>query len=136
MFVPADDGGEDWFRTGDIVAIDEEGFVRVVDRIKELIITGGFNVAPSEVEEAVRAHPDVEDCAVVGLPDEHSGEQVVAVVVLKDGATFDEAAIREFARAGLTAYKVPKRVVQADDLPRSLIGKVLRRQVRNSLLEG
>jgi long-chain acyl-CoA synthetase len=136
VFVPADDGGEDWFRTGDIVAIDEEGFVRVVDRIKELIITGGFNVAPSEVEEAVRAHPDVEDCAVVGLPDEHSGEQVVAVVVLKEGATFDAGAIREFARAGLTPYKVPKRVVQADDLPRSLIGKVLRRQVRNGLLEG
>ncbi len=136
VFVPADDGGADWFRTGDIVAIDDEGFVRVVDRIKELIITGGFNVAPSEVEEAVRAHPDVEDCAVVGLPDEHSGEQVVAVVVLKDGATFDAAAIREFARAGLTPYKVPRRVVQADDLPRSLIGKVLRRQVRNGLLEG
>jgi long-chain acyl-CoA synthetase len=136
VFVPADDGGANWVRTGDIVAIDDEGFVRVVDRIKELIITGGFNVAPSEVEEAVRAHPDVEDCAVVGLPDEHSGEQVVAVVVLKDGATFDAAAIREFARAGLTPYKVPKRVVQADDLPRSLIGKVLRRQVRNGLLEG
>ena len=136
VFGPADDGGADWFRTGDIVAIDDEGFVRVVDRIKELIITGGFNVAPSEVEEAIRAHPDVEDCAVVGLPDEHSGEQVVAVVVLKDGASFDETAIRDFARGGLTAYKVPKRVVQADDLPRSLIGKVLRRQVRNGLLGG
>ena len=108
VFVPADDGGADWFRTGDIVAIDDDGFVRVVDRIKELIITGGFNVAPSEVEEAIRAHPDVEDCAVVGLPDERSGEQVVAVVVLKDGATFDEAAIRDFARSGLTAYKVPQ----------------------------
>ena len=72
----------------------------------------------------------------MGLPDERSGEQVVAVVVLRDGATFDEAAIRGFARDGLTAYKVPKRVVQADDLPRSLIGKVLRREVRNGLLEG
>jgi long-chain acyl-CoA synthetase len=136
VFVPADDGGADWFRTGDIVAIDDDGFVRIVDRIKELIITGGFNVAPSEVEEAIRAHADVEDCAVVGLPDEHSGEQVVAVVVLKAGATFDEAAIRAFARDGLTAYKVPRRIVQADDLPRSLIGKVLRREVRNGLLEG
>jgi long-chain acyl-CoA synthetase len=134
VFVPADNGGAPWFRTGDIVAIDEEGFVRVVDRIKELIITGGFNVAPSEVEEAIRSHPDVEDCAVVGLPDEHSGEQVVAVVVLRDGATFDERAIRDFARDGLTAYKVPKRIVSADDLPRSLIGKVLRREVRNSLI--
>jgi long-chain acyl-CoA synthetase len=136
VFVPATDGGADWFRTGDIVRIDADGFVSIVDRIKELIITGGFNVAPSEVEEAIRAHPDVEDCAVVGLPDEHSGEQVVAVVVLRDGAAFDEAAIRAFARDGLTAYKVPKRVVQADDLPRSLIGKVLRRDVRNTLVNG
>ncbi len=136
VFVPATDGGADWFRTGDIVAIDADGFVRIVDRIKELIITGGFNVAPSEVEEAVRAYPDVEDVAVVGLPDEHSGEQVVAVVVLKDGAKLDETAIRDFVRGGLTAYKVPKRVVQVDDLPRSLIGKVLRREVRNQLLNG
>ena len=134
VFVPADDGGADWFRTGDIVSIDADGFVRIVDRIKELIITGGFNVSPSEVEEAIRAHADVEDCAVVGLPDEHSGEQVVAVVVLKPGATFDENGIRDHARGALAAYKVPKRVVQADDLPRSLIGKVLRREVRNGLL--
>jgi len=134
VFVADPDGGAPWFRTGDIVTIDDAGFVRIVDRIKELIITGGFNVAPSEVEEAIRRHPDVEDGAVVGLPDEHSGEQVVAVVVLKDGATFDERAIRDFARDGLTAYKVPKRVVQADDLPRSLIGKVLRREVRNGLI--
>ncbi|RXZ70955.1 long-chain-fatty-acid--CoA ligase [Agromyces albus] len=134
VFVPATDGGARWFRTGDIVTVDEAGFVRVVDRIKELIITGGFNVAPSEVEEAIRRHPDVEDVAVVGLPDDHSGEQVVAVVVLRDGATLDEASIRALARDELTAYKVPKRVVQVDDLPRSLIGKVLRRQVRNALL--
>ncbi|MDQ0576056.1 long-chain-fatty-acid--CoA ligase [Agromyces albus] len=134
VFVPATDGGAAWFRTGDIVAVDEEGFVRIIDRIKELIITGGFNVAPSEVEEAVRRHPDVDDVAVVGLPDVHSGEQVVAVVVLRDGATLDEASIRALAREELTPYKVPKRVVQVDDLPRSLIGKVLRRQVRNALL--
>jgi long-chain acyl-CoA synthetase len=134
VFVEDPAGGAPWFRTGDIVAIDDEGFVRVVDRIKELIITGGFNVAPSEVEEAVRRHPDVEDCAVVGMPDERSGEEVVAVVVLRQGATLDEAAIRDFARNELTPYKVPRRIVQADDLPRSLIGKVLRRQVRNNLL--
>ena len=136
VFVADPEGGTPWFRTGDIVSIDAEGFVRIVDRIKELIITGGFNVGPSEVEEALRAHPDIEDAAVVGLPDEHSGEQVVAVVVLRDGATFDEAAIRGFARDELAAYKVPKRVMQADDLPRSLIGKVLRREVRNTLLNG
>ena len=134
VFVDDPAGGAPWFRTGDIVAIDDQGFVRIVDRIKELIITGGFNVAPSEVEEVLRRHPDVVDAAVVGLPDERSGEQVVAVVVLQPGATLDVEGIRALAREHLTAYKVPKRVVQADDLPRSLIGKVIRREVRTSLL--
>ncbi|MDQ1550826.1 MAG: long-chain acyl-CoA synthetase, partial [Actinomycetota bacterium] len=102
--------------------------------IKELIITGGFNVAPSEVEDALREHPDVQDVAVVGLPSAHSGEDVVAAVVLKPGRTLDEQGIRDFARAGLTPYKVPRRVVAVDTLPRSLIGKVLRKQVRDTLL--
>src|SRR5690606_17694546 len=88
-----------WFRTGDIVTIDEAGFVRIVDRIKELIITGGFNVAPTEVENALRQHADVEDAAVVGLPSEHSGEEVVAAIVLRDGVEdLDVEAIRDFAR--------------------------------------
>ena len=134
VFVPASDDGLPWFRTGDIVTIDERGYVRIVDRIKELIITGGFNVAPSEVEDALREHPDVKDVAVVGLPSAHSGEDVVAAVVLQQGRTLDEQGIRDFAREHLTAYKVPRRVVAVDDLPRSLIGKVLRRQVRDSLL--
>ena len=123
-----------WFRTGDIVTIDDGGFVRIVDRIKELIITGGFNVAPTEVENALRQHPDVTDAAVVGLPSEHSGEEVVAAVVLDGGADVDVEAIREFARGILTPYKVPRRIFVVDELPTSLIGKVLRRQVREKLL--
>jgi long-chain acyl-CoA synthetase len=123
-----------WFRTGDIVTIDGEGFVRIVDRIKELIITGGFNVAPTEVENVLRQHPLVEDVAVVGLPDDRSGEQVVAAVVLAPGAELDAEAIRTYARGILTPYKVPRRVVAVDELPKSLIGKVLRRQVRDRLL--
>lgn len=125
---------DDWFRTGDIVTIDEAGFVRIVDRIKELIITGGFNVAPTEVESVLRQHPSVADVAVVGLPDEHSGEQVVAAVVPVDPELFDAEAVRAFARGILTPYKVPKRLEVVEDLPRSLIGKVLRRQVRDRLL--
>jgi long-chain acyl-CoA synthetase len=125
-----------WYRTGDIVTIDETGFVRIVDRIKELIITGGFNVAPTEVENALRQHPDVEDAAVVGLPSEHSGEEVVAAVVLAPGvADPDVDAIRNYARGILTPYKVPRRIFIVDELPKSLIGKVLRRQVRESLLK-
>lgn len=124
-----------WFRTGDIVQIDEDGFVRIVDRIKELIITGGFNVAPTEVENALRQHPQVVDAAVVGLPSAHSGEEVVAAVVLDPAATdADTEAIRTFVRGILTPYKVPRRLFVVDELPTSLIGKVLRRQVRESLL--
>ena len=135
VFVPASDDGADWFRTGDIVSIDEDGFVSIVDRIKELIITGGFNVAPSEVEEALRGFPGVVDAAVVGLPDGHSGEQVVAALVLKPGTELDEAALSKHARDALTPYKVPKRFVVVDELPKSLIGKVLRKKVRDSLIE-
>jgi long-chain acyl-CoA synthetase len=134
VFVPSSDDGLPWFRTGDIVTVDSKGFVRIVDRIKELIITGGFNVAPSEVEDAIRQHPDVQDVAVIGLPSEHSGEDVVAAVVLKPGKTLDEKSIRDYARDNLTAYKVPRRVVQVDELPRSLIGKVLRKQVKDDLI--
>jgi long-chain acyl-CoA synthetase len=133
VFVRSSDDGADWFRTGDIVTVDEAGFVRIVDRIKELIITGGFNVAPSEVEDSLRAHPDVADVAVVGLPSTHSGEDVVAAVVLAAGVTLDEESIRAFAKSNLAAYKVPRRVYQVDELPRSLIGKVLRREVREQL---
>jgi len=124
-----------WFRTGDIVTIDEAGFVRIVDRIKELIITGGFNVAPTEVEVALRQHPDVVDAAVVGLPSDHSGEEVVAAIVVADGVQdLDVEAIREFARGILTPYKVPRRIFVVDELPTSLIGKVLRRQVKEKLI--
>jgi long-chain acyl-CoA synthetase len=123
-----------WFRTGDIVRIDEGGFVRIVDRIKELIITGGFNVAPTEVENVVRQHPGIADVAVVGLPSEHSGEEVVAAVVASPDATLDPEEVRTFARGILTPYKVPRRVVVVDELPTSLIGKVLRRQVKERLL--
>ncbi len=123
-----------WFRTGDIAVMDRDGFVRIVDRIKELIITGGFNVAPSEVEDCLRAAPGVADVAVVGLPRAGGDENVVAAILLKPGAPFDEVAIRGWARENLAAYKVPRRVVQVDELPRSIIGKVLRRAVRQNLM--
>lgn len=122
-----------WLRTGDMVVMDEDGFVTVVDRIKELIITGGFNVYPSEVEAALRRVEGVADAAAVGVPGKN-GEEVVAAVVLEDGATTDGEAVREASREYLAAYKVPRRVVVVDDLPRSLIGKVLHREVRESLL--
>ena len=135
VFVPSADGDDagPWFRTGDIVTIDADGFVSIVDRIKELIITGGFNVAPSEVEDALRSHPSVADVAVVGLPSDHSGEEVVAAVVLTAGAELDEQGLRDFVRPNLAGYKVPKRIIAVDELPKSLIGKVIRREVRERL---
>ena len=136
VFVADPAGGAPWFRTGDIVSIDPDGFVRIVDRIKELIITGGFNVAPTEVEDVLRRHPSIADAAVVGLPDAVQGEAVVAAVVLADGALLDEEALRAFARETLTPYKVPKRFIVIDELPRSLIGKVLRKQVKEKLTAG
>jgi long-chain acyl-CoA synthetase len=123
-----------WLRSGDIASVSADGFVTIVDRLKELIITGGFNVSPTEVEDALQAHPDVAAAAVVALPRASGGEEVAAAVVLREGAVLDTEALRDFCRTRLAAYKVPKRIVAVDDLPRSLIGKVLRREVRDRLL--
>ncbi|AJM77584.1 long-chain-fatty-acid--CoA ligase [Rathayibacter toxicus] len=124
-----------WFRTGDIASLDDDGFVRIVDRLKELIITGGFNVSPSEIEEVLRGLPGIREAAVVGLPDAHSGESIVAAVVLEPGAHFDQEAARSMARDKLTAYKVPQRIVVVDELPLNMMGKVLRRKVAALLLD-
>ncbi len=123
-----------WFRTGDIVSMSADGYVTIVDRIKELIVTGGFNVAPSEVEEAVRGVAGVAEAAVVGLPRDGGGEDVVAAIVVEPGSTVDPEEVRDHCREQLAAYKVPRRVVVVAELPRSLIGKVLRREVRDALI--
>lgn len=123
-----------WIRTGDIAVQDDEGFLSIVDRIKEMIITGGFNVFPSEVEDILREHPDVADVAVVGIPSSRAGEDVVAVVVPVEGTHPDPAELRSWARDRMSGYKAPRRVELADDLPRSQIGKILRREVRDRLL--
>lgn len=126
-----DDG---WLRTGDIVEQDDEGFMKVVDRRKELIITGGFNVAPTEVEQVLIQVPGIAEAAVVGIARGSSGaESVTAAVVLEEGAEFDEEATRAFAREHLADYKLPRSYVVWEELPKSLIGKVLRRQVRETL---
>ncbi len=124
-----------WLRTGDIVRVSPEGFITIIDRMKELIITGGFNVSPSEVEDVLLTHPDVAEAAVVGLPSERGGEDVVAAVVLAPNSGLDVGALRDHCRAHLAAYKVPRQIVAVDDLPRSLIGKVLRREVRRRFVD-
>ncbi len=126
-------GADGWLRTGDVVTVDDAGFLRVVDRLKEVVITGGFNVAPTEVENALRRHEDVEDAAVVGLADPRGTEVVVAAVVLAPGRELDEKALREHCYAEVTRYKVPRRIVAVDELPRTMLGKVQRREVRRQL---
>lgn len=123
-----------WLRTGDVVTVDADGFTTIVDRVKELIITGGFNVAPSEVEAVMRTHPDLADAAVIGVPSPHGGERVVAVVLLRPEASLDEASMRSWCRERLAAYKVPKKIVAVPDFPRSMLGKVLRKQLRDEYL--
>jgi len=123
-----------WFRTGDIATIDDDGFIKIVDRMKELVITGGFNVSPTEVEDALRGFSGVADVAIVGIPNDRDGERVVAAVVPKQGQTVDATALRAYARENLAAYKVPKHVYLVDELPKSLIGKVLRKKVKEQLL--
>jgi long-chain acyl-CoA synthetase len=123
-----------WLRTGDVVTVDADGFTTIVDRVKELIITGGFNVAPSEVEAVLRMHPSVVDAAVFGKPLERGGEMVVAAVELEPGSQLDEEALRAHCRTQLAAYKVPRRIVQIENTPRSMLGKILRKQVREQVL--
>ncbi len=125
----------DWFRTGDIVSIDDDGFVTITDRIKELVITGGFNVSPSEVEDMLRSYDGIADVAIVGIPNARDGEHVVAAVVAEPGVTLDTDAVRAWAKQQLAAYKVPRRIHLVDELPKSMIGKVLRRKVRDELIE-
>lgn len=127
--------GTTWVRTGDVVVMDADGFVEVVDRIKEMIITGGFKVFPSQVEECLRRMPGVADAAVVGLPGGDLGEKVVAALVLAaDATSIDLDAVRAWCEKNIARYALPKQLVILPDLPRSQIGKVLRRVVRDQVM--
>ena len=116
-----------WLLTGDMAVMDEEGYFAIVDRKKDLIIAGGYNVYPREVEEVLYEHPKVLEVAVAGVPDAYRGEVVKAFVVLRQDEAASAEEIREFAKARLTGYKVPRAVEFRDDLPKTLVGKVLRR---------
>lgn len=126
---------EDWLHTGDIGFMDEAGFVQIVDRKKDIILVSGFNVSPNEVEGVIAAHPGVLEVGVIGKPDEHSGEVVMAIVVRKD-ENLDEETLRNFCRESLTSYKVPKHIVFTDELPKTNVGKVLRRELRDKYVTG
>ena len=120
-----------WLKTGDIAVLQEDGFVKIVDRKKDMILVSGFNVYPNEVEEAVASHPGVLECAAIGVPDVHSGE-IVKIFVVKKDANLTEAEVIRHAKESLTGYKVPKQVEFRTELPKTNVGKILRRQLRAS----
>ncbi len=119
-----------WLRTGDIAVIDDEGFVRIVDRKKDMILVSGFNVFPNEIEEVVAHCPGVLEVACIGIPDEKSGEAVKIFVVAKSGVTLTVKEIMDYCKKNLTGYKMPKQVEFRNELPKSNVGKILRRELR------
>ncbi|CAN0627541.1 Long-chain-fatty-acid--CoA ligase [Burkholderia multivorans] len=120
-----------YFRTGDVGVFDDKGFLKIVDRKKEMIIVSGFNVYPNEVEAVAAAFPGVAECACIGVPDEKTGEAVKLFVVAAPGAAVNAEALVAHCRAGMAAYKVPRIVRLVESLPKSTVGKILRRELRN-----
>jgi len=121
---------EGWLNTGDIGVMDEEGFFYIVDRKKDMIIAGGYNIYPREIDEVLYAHPKIRDAVAVGVPDPYRGETVKAYIVLKEGTTATAEDITAYCRKNLAAYKIPRIIEFRDDLPKSMMGKVLRKTLR------
>lgn len=119
-----------WFKSGDIATIQGDGFIRIVDRKKDMVIVSGFNVYPNEVENVLVGHPEIIEAAVIAIPDEASGEAVKAFIVLAPGSDLDDHSIKTFCKQSLTAYKIPRFYEFRQELPKSSVGKVLRRELR------
>ena len=120
---------EGWFRSGDLAVVDGDGYFFIVDRKKDMIIRGGYNVYPREIEEILYEHPAVREAAVLGMPDDALGEEVGAAVALRDGAAVGEAELSEFVRERVAAYKYPRRIWFVEDLPKGPTGKILKREI-------
>jgi fatty-acyl-CoA synthase len=124
-----------WMHTGDQAVMDENGYVRIVGRIKDMIIRGGENVYPREIEEFLYGHPDIADVQVVGVPDERFGEEILAWVQLREGASFDEDSIRSFCEGRIAHFKVPRYIRQIDEFPLTVTGKVMKFKLRERGIE-
>jgi long-chain acyl-CoA synthetase len=118
-----------WLKTGDIALLDAEGFVKIVDRKKDMILVSGFNVFPNEIEDVLMQHPSVRECVAVGIPDARKGEAVKVFVSLREAT--DDQALLEHCRQFLTGYKLPSAIEIRDELPKTAVGKLLRRQLRD-----
>jgi long-chain acyl-CoA synthetase len=121
--------GDGWFKTGDMARVDEDGYFFIVDRKKELIIRGGYNVYPREIEEVLYEHPAVREAAVLGVPHDELGEEVGAAVALKDGEEVDADQLRKFVKEQVAAYKYPRHIWFVDELPKGPTGKILKREI-------
>jgi acyl-CoA synthetase (AMP-forming)/AMP-acid ligase II len=124
-----------WHHTGDIGYLDEDNFLFIVDRAKDMVITGGFNVYSTEVEQTIMQHPAVQDCAVVGLPDDRWGERVTAVLQLRAGAAVEPTDLQSFVKQRIGSVKTPKQVEIWPDLPRSKVGKILKTDIKTRLTQ-
>jgi long-chain acyl-CoA synthetase len=129
VFVELD--GDRYFLTGDIGHIDKDGYIIITDRKKDMIIVGGFNVYPRDVEDILYTHPKVELTAVVGVPDDRSGERVKAFIKLKAGETATEEEFKQFCKENMAGYKIPRQIEFRNEIPVSNVGKVLRRVLRD-----
>jgi acyl-CoA synthetase (AMP-forming)/AMP-acid ligase II len=129
---PLDDEG--WFPTRDRGSVDADGYLFIEGRSDDTIIRGGENIAPAEIEEVLLQHPDIDQCAVVGVPDDEWGQRIAAMVVTRAGVDLDEAGVRDFARQSLRSSKTPEVVAFTDALPYTETGKLLRREVQAELL--
>src|SRR5690606_3847890 len=125
-----------WYHSGDAGYLDQDGYLYICDRIKDMIVSGGENVYPAEVEKALQAHPAVREVAVIGVPDKKWGEAVKAVIVLKPGTAATAEELIAHARSLIAGYKVPKSIDFMDSLPRNAAGKILRRELRKPYWEG
>jgi fatty-acyl-CoA synthase len=128
-----DAGG--WMHTGDLATMDEEGYVNIVGRIKDMIIRGGENVYPREIEEYLYTHPDVTDVQVIGVPDSKYGEELMAWVKLSEGATLSEEDVKDFCRGKIAHYKIPRYVKFVDDFPMTVTGKIQKFLMRRQAVE-
>ncbi|MDH4017492.1 MAG: hypothetical protein OEV20_09140, partial [Actinomycetota bacterium] len=126
----------DFHTVGDVAYLDEEGFVYICDRKKDMIISGGVNIYPAEIEATLDQHPDVMDVAVFGIPSEDWGESVHAVLVPRDGSGLDEEGLVAWARDHLAGYKLPRSVSFAEEIPRNGSGKIMKRELRAPFWEG
>jgi long-chain acyl-CoA synthetase len=121
-----------WFHSGDIGKLDEDGYLYITDRVKDMIVRGGFNVYPREIEEVLMTHPAVSLVAVIGVPSERLGEEVKAFVVLNEGATATDAELIEWSKEQMADYKYPRHVEFLSELPMNATGKILKRELRTS----